>query len=117
MPWDDYLDYCLEKKTFHHNDLPRVSDPVVQGEQQVFDVQKLKEQNRSKKTIENSGFEETQSQNDDDDSFKSAKDYLDDDLSFESAKDEIECTQIQSKSENVLQLNGEAKLNGGTVNH
>jgi len=57
MPWSDYLDYCLETKTFNHNpDLPKRTDPVFIAENYNFDVEKLKEIASLKKEA---GTEET----------------------------------------------------------
>jgi len=134
MPWSDYLDYCREKQTYYHNDLPKVSDPVIYAENNIFDVQKLRELDALKKAYEDEVIEskekiscddnlpendeKNQNLEDAEDEFYSNEYFSDDQDSFVSAKDEKEIIQTRSMKlieERMQHLNQEATLLKETV--
>ena len=130
MPWSDYQDYCHEKKTYHHNEFPKVvSDPLIYAENIIFDVEKLKELDALKKPFENEvveikekvscnenlpeNVEKSQNLENSEDEFYSNQYFSEDQDSFFSAKDEVEILQNRSMKVvegRILQYNEEATL-------
>ena len=53
-PWDEYLEYCIKKKTFFFQDKPKCSDPWIASN--TYNYNFIVEDNNEQKEADNSWY-------------------------------------------------------------